>query len=104
MVSRSGLQNWADTLLLMQNQDNGFGSYKKSRGSSKLKNLSSADMFDKTMIEYPYPEFTNAVLTSLCLFNKNFPDYQRREILGAVSRATQYIYESQRDDGSWYGS
>lgn len=88
----------------MQNRDDGFGSYEKTRGTSMLENLNSAEVFDKTMIEYSYPECTTAVLTSLALFHQHFPGYRSKEVLQAIARATQYIYKSQWADGSWYGS
>jgi lanosterol synthase len=104
LISDSRLQDCVDTLLLMQNKDGGFGSYEKARGSSLLEHLNPAEIFDRIMVEYSYPECTTAVLTSLSLFRRHFPTYRSTEIQKAISRAVGYILKAQRPDGSWYGS
>ncbi|EQB49570.1 hypothetical protein CGLO_11078 [Colletotrichum gloeosporioides Cg-14] len=53
-----------DTLLLMRNADGGFASYEKIRGSEWLELLNPAEVFDRIMVEYSYPECTTAVLTT----------------------------------------
>lgn len=88
----------------MRNSDGGFGSYEKTRGSVWLELLNPAEVFDRIMVEYSYPECTTAVLTALSLFHKYFPDYRVREIYKSIQRASRFIGKSQRVDGSWYGS
>lgn len=88
----------------MQNDDGGFPSYERSRGSSMLEYLNPAEIFDRIMVEYSYPECTTAVLTALSLFHRHFPTYRPARIQQAISGATQYLRKSQRLDGSWYGS
>lgn len=88
----------------MQNSDGGFGSYERTRSGKWLEYLSPAEVFDRIMVEYSYPECTTAVLTSLALFQRHFPLYRASEIESAVFRATKYILSSQRPEGSWYGS
>lgn len=88
----------------MQNEDGGFGSYERTRASSWLEVLNPAEVFDRIMVEYSYPECTTAVLSALSLYRQYFPSYRKREISRAISQATTYIENSQREDGSWYGS
>src|SRR5437773_9397799 len=88
----------------MQNADGGFASYEISRGPSVLELLNPAEVFDRIMIEYSYPECSAAVLKSLCRFHHHFPWYRAVDIQAAVSRARDFILLSQRPDGSWYGS
>lgn len=88
----------------MQNKDGGFGSYEKARGSELMELLNPAEVFDRIMVEYSYPECTTAVLTSLSHFRKHFPTYRRDSIQKAITVATNYITNVQRPDGSWYGS
>ena len=66
--------------------------------------LNPAEVFDRIMVEYSYPECTTAVLTSLSLFRRTFPQHRSTDIEQAIQRASAYIYASQRSDGSWYGS
>lgn len=104
LVSPTRLQDCVDSLLQMQNPDGGFGSYERARCGPWLEHLNPAEVFDRIMVEYSYPECTTAVLTSLALFRRHFPDYRAREIESTISRAASNVLASQRPDGSWYGS
>ncbi|KAE9567932.1 Lanosterol synthase [Colletotrichum fructicola] len=98
------LKDCVDTLLLMQNADGGFASYEKIRGSEWLELLNPAEVFDCIMVEYSYPECTTAVLTSLFLFKRYFPDYRTRDVGETIRKAVGFVGNSQREDGSWYGA
>lgn len=88
----------------MQNSDDGFGTYERTRGSRLLEFLNPADVFDRIMIEYSYPECTSAVVTSLHSFRKYIPSYREKDIAKTIHRGLKYIRQQQRSDGSWYGS
>lgn len=88
----------------MQNNGGGFGSYERSRGNRILEYFNPAEIFDRIMVEYSYPECTTAVLTALSLFHRHFPTYRPTSIQQAISGAAQYLRKFQRPDGSWYGS
>lgn len=88
----------------MQNPDGGFGSYERARGGSWMEHLNPAEIFDRIMVEYSYPECTTAVLTSLSLFRKHFPSYRADDIESCISDACEFILHSQNEDGSWEGS
>lgn len=80
----------------MQNEDGGFGSYEQARGGAWMELLNPAEVFDHIMVEYSYPECTTAVLTSLSLFRRKFPQHRPADIEWAVSRASTYIYASEK--------
>lgn len=88
----------------MQNPNGGFSSYEKIRGSEYLELLNPAEVFDKIMVEYSYVECTSAVLTSLVLFQRHFPDYRALEMRTTIRNGLKFIHKEQRPDGSWYGS
>ncbi|OAQ59653.1 lanosterol synthase [Pochonia chlamydosporia 170] len=98
------LKDCVDTLLKMGNNDGGFASYEKIRGSKYLELLNPAEVFDNIMVEYSYTECTSAVVTALHLFHRHFPDYRAKEIHQISRRAYKFIRRQQRPDGSWYGS
>lgn len=98
------MRDCIDTLLTMQNRGGGFASYERIRGSSLLEYINPAEVFDRIMVEYAYPECTTAVLTSLALFNKLDPTYRSADIKSAIDHAITFIEKSQLPDGSWYGS
>ncbi|KAI1502804.1 terpene synthase [Biscogniauxia marginata] len=82
-------------VLLLQNV------YEKIRGSKYLELLNPAEVFDKIMVEYSYPECTTAVLTALSLFTKYFPRYRKREIDEVIQAAVRYVRSVQEHDGGW---
>ena len=88
----------------MQNSDGGFASYELQRGPEWLESLNPAQVFGNIMVEYSYPECTTAVLLSLSAFKKLYPEHRIHEIEVVSQRAVGYIRNSQRDDGSWFGS
>lgn len=88
----------------MQNADGGFASYERARAGAWLERLSPAEVFDQIMVEHSYTECTAAVLTSLALFRRHFPDYRASEIEATISRSADYILASQRRDCSWEGA
>src|SRR4051794_30984322 len=88
----------------MQNKDGGFGSYEKARGPPAMELLNPAEIFDRIMVKYSYPECSTAVLTSLSLFRKHYPSYRAQDVQDTISRVVEYICAAQFPDGSWYGS
>lgn len=104
LISEERLKDAMDTLLTMQNASGSFSSYEPRRGSEYLEWLNAAEVFGRIMIEYDYPECTTAVVTTLSLFTKHYPDYRSAEIKKVLDGALRYIRNSQRPDGSWYGS
>ena len=104
MVSNDRIRDSIDTLLTMQNPSGGFASYEPTRGSEFLEYLNAAEVFGRIMVEYDYPECSTAVVTALRLFSRHDPQYRKSDITKALNGALKYIRNSQRSDGSWYGS
>ena len=106
LISPKRLHDCVDTLLAMQNADGGFGSYERVRAGTYMELLNPAEVFDRCMVEYCYPECTAAVLTALVAYCRyvRFSDARLAEIAVAVARARGFLERAQRPDGSWYGS
>ena len=104
LVSDIRIQDAIDTLLTMQNASGGFASYEPQRASEYMEYLNAAEVFGRIMVEYDYPECSTAVVTALRLFSSHYPDYRQQDIAKALEGALKYIRNSQRPDGSWYGS
>ncbi|TAQ85744.1 hypothetical protein B7494_g5930 [Chlorociboria aeruginascens] len=100
LISPSRLQDCVDTLLTMQNPDGGFGSYERARGPAAMELLNPAEVFDRIMVEYSYPECSTAVLTSLSLFRKHYPKYRSQDIQFTIDKVEKYIIKAQFKDGS----
>ena len=104
LISQTRIQDAINVLLTMQNaHSGGFASYEPQRGSELLEYLNAAEAFGRIMVEYDYPECTTAVVTTLSLFQSQYPDYRHDEINVAKKAALKYIRAAMRTDGSWYG-
>ncbi|CAG8729255.1 22155_t:CDS:2, partial [Gigaspora rosea] len=104
LIPKERLYQTIDILLSMQNTDGGFASYERTRGSKLLEWLNPAEVFGNIMVEYSYPECTSCVLTALKTFQKWYPDYRADEMNQIFKNALKYLYNSQYEDGGWYGS
>ncbi|CAG8636160.1 24933_t:CDS:10, partial [Racocetra persica] len=104
LVPKERLCQTIDILLTMQNSDGGFSSYERIRGPKIMEWLNPAEIFSDVMIEHNYPECTSSVLNGLHTFRKWYPDYRATEIEQVTKRAIQYLYNSQDENGGWYGS
>lgn len=104
LLSDQRIYDAVDTLLTYQNASGGCASYEPTRGSEYMEYLNAAEVFDRIMIEYDYPECTTAVVGALSLFSRYYPDYRRADISAFKSRAVGWIKSNQKPDGSWYGS
>jgi lanosterol synthase len=107
-ITTARLRAAVDVLLSMTNANGGFASYEKIRGPQWLEWLNPADVFGNIMIEYPYPECTSAVILGLTTALKYDPTYRAHEIRALISKAIEYLHNSQRTDpeanGAWVGS
>jgi len=91
-------------MLSMQNNDGGFATYELTRSYPWLEIINPAETFGDIVIDYSYVECTSAVIQALAAFKKLYPEHQCKEIETCISKATRYIENIQRPDGSWYGS
>ncbi|KAK9764233.1 Lanosterol synthase (Oxidosqualene--lanosterol cyclase) [Basidiobolus ranarum] len=103
-IAKERLYDAVDVLLTMQNEDGGFASYERIRGPQWLEWINPAEVFGKIMIEYSYPECTTSVLLGLSTFQEYYPEYRKEEIEETKRKSIEYIFKSQKKDGSWFGS
>jgi len=106
-----------DLILWMQNpDDNAWASYEKRRGHSWYELLNPAAVFGDIMIDYSYVECTSSCIQALVSFLKYGTEYSLRNSQSglehknrversrnAVRKATGYLFNQQRADGSFFG-
>lgn len=102
-LSDERLREAAEFILTRQNDDGGWGSYEKNRGSLLLERLNPSEMFGNCMVELSYVECTASCVAALSRFRVRYPDVLPRPIARAVRRGVRYLRERQRADGSWEG-
>lgn len=91
-------------ILSLQNEDGGWATYERTRGSKLLEGLNSSSLFFGIMIDYSYPECTSSCIQGLAAFRRRYPGRLAPEVELAISRGRDYLLGSQFPDGSWYGS
>ena len=56
------------------------------------------------IVEHEYVECTASTIQAFVLFKKLHPKHRKREIDSSIRNAVKYIEDTQRPNGSWYGS
>jgi squalene/oxidosqualene cyclase-like protein len=89
--------------LRRQNDDGGFGSYEKRRGSQILEWVNPSEMYGNCMTERSYTECTASCVGALARFRARFPSLMRGEIDRAIALGVTLLRSRQRTDGSYLG-
>ncbi|XP_038890186.1 beta-amyrin synthase-like isoform X6 [Benincasa hispida] len=71
---------------------------------SWLEKLNPVEFFEYSLLEREYVECTSSAIQALILFKKLFPSHEKKEIDNFIEKATNYIKQMQKEDGSWYGN
>ncbi|KAJ9691016.1 hypothetical protein PVL29_013268 [Vitis rotundifolia] len=68
-----------------------------------LEKLNPSKLFANIVTEHEYVECTSSAIQTLLLFKKLYPNQRRKEVDNFIEKATRYVENVQRPDGSWYG-
>ncbi len=88
-------------ILQLQGSDGGWTSVDKAIGSPKLEWFNAANVFVDIMVDHSYVECTASILQCFMTVKKYRPHLYTEEMAVAAKRAIGYLFESQREDGSW---
>jgi lanosterol synthase len=102
-ISDERLAQAARFILRRQNDDGGFGSYERRRGSAILEWINPSEMYGNCMTERSYTECTASCLGALARFRPRSSPLLRAEIDRAVARGVALLRARQRPDGSYLG-
>ena len=91
-------------LALGPNENGGWATYERTRGSELLEYLNPAQVFGDIMVDLSYTELTSAAITALAAYSRIDPLYRQNDVMRARCTGTDFIRISQRTDGGWYGS
>ncbi|KAL0410335.1 UNVERIFIED_CONTAM: Lupeol synthase [Sesamum latifolium] len=97
------LHDSVNIILYLQSANGGFPAWEPQRAQRWLEKFNPTEFFEDVVVEREYVECTSAVIQALNLFKKLHPTHRRKEIESCISRAIQYIENTQESDGSWYG-
>jgi squalene/oxidosqualene cyclase-like protein len=93
-----------ELILSLQNEDGGWATYERTRGSTWLEKLNATSLFADVMIDYSYVECTSACLQGLAPYRLAYPKVLNDPIDRAIQRGRDFLLQKQQKDGSWYGS
>jgi 2,3-oxidosqualene cyclase len=102
-IADERLHQAAAFILERQNDDGGFGTYERRRGSTLLESMNPSEMFGQCMTEGSYVECTGSALAALAHFRAAYPQVLRGRIDKALARGIRFLRRSQRPDGSFAG-
>ncbi len=88
-------------ILSRQNDDGGFGTYERRRGSVVLEWVNPSEMYDNCMTERSYTECTASCIGALSRYLQRFG--RDLSIEQAVARGVSLLRSRQLDDGSYAG-
>src|SRR6185369_6708455 len=98
-ISPRRLEQAAQFILLRQNDDGGFGTYERRRGSTFLENINPTEMYGQCMTERSYLECTASAVAALSHLREEHPAIVNTE-LGAqlvrgIDRGVRFLRGSQ---------
>ncbi|VAI00099.1 hypothetical protein VPH35_070650 [Triticum aestivum] len=103
-IEEERLYDAVDCLLSFKNNDGTFSTYECKRTTSLIEVLNPSESFLNIMVDYPSVECTSSVLEALIMFSENYPGYRKDEIGKCIKHCSMFIENSQRKDGSWFGT
>ncbi|XP_029128121.1 lupeol synthase isoform X2 [Cajanus cajan] len=89
-----------DVILYLQSSNGGFPAWEPQRTSRVLEKFNPSEVFEDALSEMEYVECTASVVKALVLFRKLYPKHRREEIDRCISKAIQFIENTQNLDGS----
>jgi len=102
-ISDERLAQAAQFILRRQNDDGGFGSYERRRGSVLLEWVNPSEMYGNCMTERSYTECTASCVGALARFAKAYPHVLEKEIASAIGQGIKLLKSRQLSDGSYLG-
>uniref|UniRef100_A0A2C9U6S1 Terpene cyclase/mutase family member n=2 Tax=Manihot esculenta TaxID=3983 RepID=A0A2C9U6S1_MANES len=103
-IEAKRLYDAVDFLLSLQSKNGGFSIWEPASSHPWLELLNPTEAFGGVVIETEYAECSASILQALVLFKRLYPRYRTKEIETSVAKATNYIENTQKNDGSWYGN
>ncbi|KAL5731423.1 beta-amyrin synthase [Ranunculus cassubicifolius] len=103
-VKPESLYNAVNSLLYVQSENGGFPGWEPKQGKSWLEALNCSEFFANIVVEHDYVENTSSAIQALAMFKTLYPEHRKRELEKCIDKASHFLENMQRKDGSWYGN
>ncbi|KAL9459824.1 hypothetical protein AB3S75_003099 [Citrus x aurantiifolia] len=91
-------------ILPMQNETGGVRAREPTRAPAWLELLNPIEFLDQVIIEHDKVECIASTLKAMTLFKMLYPKHRAKEVKNFIRNAAKFIEDTQKPDGSWYGS
>ncbi|OMO66334.1 Terpenoid cyclases/protein prenyltransferase alpha-alpha toroid [Corchorus olitorius] len=90
-------------LLSLQTKRGGVTGWEPLHAYPWLELLNPVEFLEEVVLDYEFVECTSSVLKPLVMFKKLYPGHRKSEVESSIKRAINFLLDSQKPDGSWYG-
>ncbi|GAY61019.1 hypothetical protein CUMW_206580 [Citrus unshiu] len=94
----------ANFMLYIQSKTGGITGWEPAGAPSWIELLNPIEFLDEVIIEHDYVECTASALKAMTLFQKLYPKHKKNEVNNFITNGVKFIEDSQKLDGSWYGT
>ncbi|KAL4366723.1 hypothetical protein GQ457_05G033890 [Hibiscus cannabinus] len=91
-------------ILSLQSKNGGLTVWEPEGGGFWWEWLNPVEFLEDIMIEHEHVECTSSVMQAMALVKKLYPEHRPKEVDNCISKAANFIEDSQYPDGSWYGN
>ncbi|KAK6284855.1 hypothetical protein POUND7_003807 [Theobroma cacao] len=90
-----------NVILSLQSENGGLSAWEPAGGGFWWEWLNPVEFLEDLVKEYEYVECTSSSIQALDLFQKLYPEHKKREIANFISKAAQFLEETQYLENSW---
>ncbi|KAL9459820.1 hypothetical protein AB3S75_003095 [Citrus x aurantiifolia] len=94
----------ANFMLYIQSKTGGITGWEPAGAPSWIELLNPIEFLDEVIIEHDYVECTASALKAMTLFKKLYTKHKKNEVNNFITNGVKFIEDSQKFDGSWYGT
>ncbi|XWS20503.1 hypothetical protein CRYUN_Cryun31cG0106700 [Craigia yunnanensis] len=91
-----------NVLLSFQSENGGFSAWEPATVGLWMEWLNPGEFLEDIVIEHDHVECTSSTMQALALFKESHPEHRRNEIEKCITKAVQFLEDTQKADGSWY--
>ncbi|XVF86435.1 hypothetical protein PTKIN_Ptkin18bG0040000 [Pterospermum kingtungense] len=93
-----------NVILSLHSENGGFSGWEPATAGLWIEWLNPVEFLEDGMVEREHVECTSSAMQALILFKEFYPEHRTREIEKCIAKAVKFLKETQKPNGSLYGS